>query len=243
MVNANSRRFQLEIDEHRGIVAGEHADEQPAEQRPPRRRRAPRRCAASSALSTSSCRTTRRRDAPIASRTAISRPRALARASSRLARLAQAISSTSAGRRQQHGERLGEIGAQRRDASRRRKRVELEAAIVLRVLGGVVRRQRRLEERRRERGEVLGGAIDRPAGSASRPAAASHHESRRSNRLVSPPANTSSAQSGIGHIVAAADFHSEEPRRRDADDRKREAVERDRLLDRTSASPPSSRCQ
>ena len=50
--------------------------------------------AAISRLSASSCRTMRPREAPIASRTAISRSRAVARASIRLARLAQAISST-----------------------------------------------------------------------------------------------------------------------------------------------------
>ena len=49
---------------------------------------------ASSRLSASSCRTSRQRDAPIASRTAISRSRTLARASSRFARFAHAISST-----------------------------------------------------------------------------------------------------------------------------------------------------
>ena len=47
-------------------------------------------------LSDSICRTSRRREAPIASRTAISRSRAVARASMRLARFAHAISRTSA---------------------------------------------------------------------------------------------------------------------------------------------------
>lgn len=50
---------------------------------------------ATSRLSVRSWRITRPRDAPKAKRTLISRSRALARASSRLARLAQAISSTS----------------------------------------------------------------------------------------------------------------------------------------------------
>ena len=51
---------------------------------------------ASSTLSAISCRTMRPREAPMASRTAISRSRAVARASIRLARFAQAMSSTSA---------------------------------------------------------------------------------------------------------------------------------------------------
>ena len=51
---------------------------------------------ASSTLSAMSWRTMRPREAPMARRTAISRSRALARASIRLARLAQAMSSTSA---------------------------------------------------------------------------------------------------------------------------------------------------
>ena len=50
---------------------------------------------ATSRLSAMSWRMRRRREAPIASRTAISRSRALARASIRLARLPQAMSSTS----------------------------------------------------------------------------------------------------------------------------------------------------
>ena len=50
----------------------------------------------SSTLSTSSCRTMRQRLAPSETRTAISRDRCAARASSRLATLAQAISSTNA---------------------------------------------------------------------------------------------------------------------------------------------------
>ncbi len=50
--------------------------------------------AESNTLSVSSCRASRQRPAPIAVRIAISRCRAVARASSRLARLAQAISST-----------------------------------------------------------------------------------------------------------------------------------------------------
>ena len=50
--------------------------------------------AAISRLSATSCRTMRPRDAPIASRTAISRSRAVARASIRFARFAHAISST-----------------------------------------------------------------------------------------------------------------------------------------------------
>ena len=50
---------------------------------------------ASSTLSTSACVTICRRDAPIASRTAVWPRRATARASSRLATLAQAMSSTS----------------------------------------------------------------------------------------------------------------------------------------------------
>ena len=50
----------------------------------------------SSALSTSSWRTMRPRPAPMASRTAISFCRAEARASNRLATLAQAMSSTTA---------------------------------------------------------------------------------------------------------------------------------------------------
>ena len=51
---------------------------------------------ASSTLSTSSCRTMRHRVAPIETRTAISRERSAARASSRLATFAQAMSSTNA---------------------------------------------------------------------------------------------------------------------------------------------------
>ena len=51
--------------------------------------------AASRTLSATICRVTRARDAPIANRTAISRARALARASMRFARLAHAISRTS----------------------------------------------------------------------------------------------------------------------------------------------------
>ena len=51
---------------------------------------------ASSTLSTSSCRTRRQRVAPIEMRTAISRERPDARASSRLATFAHAISSTKA---------------------------------------------------------------------------------------------------------------------------------------------------
>ena len=51
--------------------------------------------AAMSRLSDSICRTMRRRDAPMASRTATSRSRAVARASIRFARFAQAMSSTS----------------------------------------------------------------------------------------------------------------------------------------------------
>ena len=51
--------------------------------------------AASRLLSTSNCRSTRKRAAPKASRMAISRSRALARASIRFTRLAQAIKSTS----------------------------------------------------------------------------------------------------------------------------------------------------
>ena len=50
----------------------------------------------SSTLSTSSCRTMRQRVAPSETRTDISRARAAERASSRLATLAQAISSTNA---------------------------------------------------------------------------------------------------------------------------------------------------
>ena len=50
--------------------------------------------AASSALSTSSCRTMRPRLAPIAARIAISRSRMVARASSMLATLQQAITSS-----------------------------------------------------------------------------------------------------------------------------------------------------
>ena len=52
--------------------------------------------AASNTLSVSSCRTSRHRPAPTASRTLISAPRKAARASSRFATLAHAISSTSA---------------------------------------------------------------------------------------------------------------------------------------------------
>ena len=51
---------------------------------------------ASSTLSTSSCRTIRHRLAPSATRTATSRDRSAARASSRLATLEQAISRTKA---------------------------------------------------------------------------------------------------------------------------------------------------
>ena len=58
--------------------------------------------------------------APSASRTAISRPRAVVRASSRLPRFAQAMSSTSARGAEQHPQRFREVAAQRRRAGRRR---------------------------------------------------------------------------------------------------------------------------
>ena len=104
-VNAKTRQSSVSATKMRLFVGGEKADEEPAEplreQRAGRRRRSP----AISRLSASSWRTMRRRDAPIARRTAISRSRAVARASIRFARFAHAISSTSAGGREQQPER------------------------------------------------------------------------------------------------------------------------------------------
>ena len=85
-------RRQVEGDFDR--PGGEHRDEKPA--RRPRQADADDRADRESRmLSIRSCRTIRARPAPIARRTAISRCRDAARASSRLATLAQAISSTS----------------------------------------------------------------------------------------------------------------------------------------------------
>ena len=75
--------------------------EQPDARERPARGRARRRSAASSRLSISSCRTMRQRVAPSDTRTDISRARFAARANSRLATLAHAISSTNADRAQQ----------------------------------------------------------------------------------------------------------------------------------------------
>ena len=82
----------------RRAAAGPAAPARAAPSRPsaPRSRRRCRRRSASTTLSVSSWRTSRIRPAPTAARTTISRPRAEARASSRLATLAQAISSTKA---------------------------------------------------------------------------------------------------------------------------------------------------
>ena len=66
---------------------------------------APAPATAISTLSASNWRTIRTRDAPSARRTAISRSRAVARASIRFARFAQAMSRTMRGRRQQQPER------------------------------------------------------------------------------------------------------------------------------------------
>ena len=108
-----------------------------------RRRAAP--AAAISRLSASSCRTMRPRDAPSARRTAISRSRAVARASIRFARLAQAMSSTSAGRREQQPERRFVVVAQTaRRRCRAGTRAEREREVAFCVLGAVVR-QRLLE--------------------------------------------------------------------------------------------------
>ena len=91
--HAPSRR---QVDEHAtravGVEKGDEAAAEPLREEPPPR--APH--AASNRLSLSICRTSRPREAPMASRTATSRERAAARANIRFARLAQAISRTTA---------------------------------------------------------------------------------------------------------------------------------------------------
>ena len=81
---------------------------------------APAAASASTTLSVSSCRTMRHWPAPSAERTAISRARAAPRASSRLATLPQAISSTTPDRREQHEQALPVVADEAIPERRRR---------------------------------------------------------------------------------------------------------------------------
>ena len=180
--------------------------------------------AAISRLSASSWRTMRPRDAPIARRTAISRSRAVARASIRFARLAHAISSTRpvVASSSQSGDSY--CGAELRDAGAAWIRPELELQIVFRVFGAVGR-ERRLKYRRRDRGELRARLFDRHPGLQ-----AAHRAEKPDVFLVERRARA--AREGLGaerhrDVERAADLHPEEARRRHADDLERVAVERD----------------
>ena len=91
---------------------------------------------ASSTLSTSSWRTIRQRDAPSETRTLISRERCAARASSRLATFAQAISSTNADRAHQRQEDQADWAAVLALVERSRRGPEILVGV------GIVVRQR-----------------------------------------------------------------------------------------------------
>ena len=89
--------------------------------------------AASTRLSVSTCLTMRPRPAPIAARIASSRERAASRASSRLATLPQAISSTSADRGQQDEQpQSGSRRRRTRSAARRRRSLAIEVRMIRR---------------------------------------------------------------------------------------------------------------
>ena len=95
---------------------------------------------ASTTLSVSSWRTMRPRPAPSAVRTAISRARAAPRASSRLATLPQAISSTSADRREQRQQPLPDVADELLDE---RHRPEADGLVVFRKIVAEAQRRRR----------------------------------------------------------------------------------------------------
>ena len=165
-----------------------------------------------------SCRNSRRRVAPRAGRTAYSRIRLSARATSRLARFAQAISSTNATAALQHDERLpdaaDDVFLQRVHA----QPVRLRIGVVGRVRPGRDRlgpfRQHPIDvgERLRMRHAVLP-----PSDQIEEMAAARRRERRRVDRERLPELDLL-----IVHVVAA---------RHDADDLVRLVVDLNRLPD------------
>ena len=143
-------------------------------------------------LSASNCATSRPRDAPMAWRMAISRSRTLARASSRFARLAQAINSTSP---------VVASSSQSGDSYSRRRpdtpvapacHVQFVRQVSLGIVGPVCGRKRGLHEARRKGLEVSAGALHRP----SRFQAA--HGGEPPGRLSGNPALALAAESNSG---------------------------------------------
>ena len=149
---------EAERQHDRLVLVGQERDQSAAGDAARSRARGRHRCRPAAGSPCTAARSRRTRDAPTAWRTAISRCRALARASSRFARLAHAMSRTSPATRQQDPQRILVRAVQRRQAGAG----VLDDEAVLQVFLGAVRAvaggQRLAEDGGRDAGQMCADA-------------------------------------------------------------------------------------
>ena len=177
----------------------------------------------------SSRRTSRHREAPSASRTLHSCRRAVARASSRFAMFAHAISSTSATTTMIVTSGCSIAVAQLRAAAGGRHQRERLLQVVLLIRRAPVGRQRRFANLRLAAAQRRRGRVNRLAGLQPR------HDGKPPPRpLVERRFLAAKQRLGAdrdGDVEGAADVGAEEVRSGDADDRERDFVETQPLSD------------